>query len=259
MPEFLNMNLESTILVKLKKDIVLDDGNFLYNMKSDHWIHENSLDKVDKNLPFKSIKFEHEEYFLVKFDHGENIHKIDTIEDNNHVKMSNERMEKNISDEQFEKREEIAITDKIKNKMDTFINQVNETLGNNFNKEDEGNDQNFFPVTKKGFSLNMSIRMNKNFDYSAFKIDPGFHFDLDLSPKSYEKFKYSYDLNSEAIKINFYDEPINGNKLKLINNHKNGNSLILLNNQPNILYLEGIFKKSINLFMVCMLIFKIKI
>lgn len=243
MTEFLEMDLESTILVKLKRDNILDDGDFLYNMKSEYWIRENELQKVDPSLPFRSSKFEHEEFFLVKFDKNQDKETIDTIEDNNHVRMSSERMEQQVSDESNEKRQEMAMTDKIKTKMDNFIQQMNVNLGNRSWKEKNMDQKYFFPVTPRGLALNTSIRMHENFYYEAFKIDPSFKVPLDLSANAYKDFQETYSRSPEAVSINFFFDPQQDEKIDLINDHRNGKSLIVLNNQSNVLYLESLARQ----------------
>ena len=244
MPEFMQMDLESSVLVKLKKDNILDDGEFLYNMKSDFWIRENELQKVDPNLPFRSSKFEHEEFFLVKFDKNEDKLTIDTIEDNNHVRMSSERMEQQIADESVEKRQEMAMSDKIKTKMDNFIQQMNQNLGNRLWKEQNKDQKYFFPVTPRGLALNTSVRMHESFYYESFKIDPGFKVPLDLSADAYKDFHEAYLPSPDTVSINFFFGPKEHERIDLVNDHRNGKSLIVLNNQSNILYLETLDRLS---------------
>jgi hypothetical protein len=253
-PEFLRIDLEKTSLVKLKKDIILDDGEFLYNMKSDYWIKDYSLEKVDKNLPFESSKFEHEQFFLVKFDSNESKTKIDTIEDNNHIKISSDKLGQEVTDENFDKRQEIAIADKIKNKMDDFIEQMHYNIGQWTWSESNSKEQYFFPVTKKGFDLNSSIIMKDNFDYSSFKIDPGFEIEMDLSKDAPKKFTYEYEKTPETVFIDFYLSPEQQDIFEIVNNHKTGKSFIMSSNQANILYLEHIsifgLKFLLSLFML---------
>ena len=240
LPEYLSLDLESTVLTKIKKDIILDDKQNLYNMKSDHWIKQNSLEKVDPLLPFKSSKFGNDEYFLVKFNRNEDSKNIDVIEDNKNIRMSDERMEEGKTETQEEKREERGLREKIKENMVAFLQQVNGDVQSDFDDSPETNAQNSFPVTKKGIQMNMSLEVQDFFDYNDFKIEPNFKIKMDLNSGAYKKFQEIYEEDANAFRIDFWGKEEGGLEIELLEKHNKGKVLIMINNQPNTLYLERI-------------------
>jgi hypothetical protein len=240
LPEFLQLNLESTVLAKIKKDVILDDGDFLYNMKSDHWIKQHQLEKLDAHLPYKSNKFANDEYFLVKFDRNENQRNIDIIEDNKNVKMTTDRLETNVSDDEIEEHHENDLKNKIKDKMLELLNQVNGNPDMDFEEEATDNNDNFFPVTKKGYQMNMSLEINDPFDFNDFKIDPNFSVKMELTNKAYEEFVDVYEEDETAFKVEFFDMVHSQLQIEILNTSNKGKVFVMSSNQPNHLYIESV-------------------
>ena len=236
-------NLEESVLVKLNRDISLDDGNFKYNMKSELWIEKYKLDKVQPEIPFMNTSSQFEKFYLAQFELEEQGKKISGIEEPHKKDIDPKLLDsENDGDIHSEHTNSYHIKNFIKSLNPNFTLKK---FDENLNSKDLSVE--IFP---EGIELNKSFKMDKEFNFAKINLKTGFLVDFNKDPNSYSQFKEVYSPKRETVTFQFFSNKVKDLNIEYSLTYKNGAALFLLANEPNYIHLESSGLNSVK-WLVC--------